>query len=120
MKTLEEHENWVWSVAFSPDGKLLASGSDQPRLWDVSSGKLLVTLMGHEKWILSVAFSYDETPVLASGGNDETIKLWDIQSYECLETLRAPRPYEGINITGTQGLSQPEKATLKLLGAFEN
>ena len=120
LKTLEGHENWVWSVAFSPDGKLLASGSDQPRLWDISSGELLVTLMGHEKWILSVAFSYDETPVLASGGNDETIKLWDIQSYECLETLRAPRPYEGINITGTQGLSQPEKATLKLLGAFEN
>ncbi|MBW4465078.1 MAG: hypothetical protein KME07_06515 [Pegethrix bostrychoides GSE-TBD4-15B] len=120
LKTLEGHENWVWSVAFSPDGKLLASGSDKPRLWDVGSGELLVTLMGHEKWVLAVAFSYDETPVLASGGNDETIKLWDIQTYECLETLRAPRPYEGINITRTQGLSQPEKATLKLLGAFED
>jgi WD40 repeat protein len=58
-------------------------------------------------------------PILFSGSFDETIKLWDIETGRCLQTLRVPRPYEGMNITQTRGLSQAEKSTLKALGAIE-
>ncbi len=57
--------------------------------------------------------------MLASGSRDETIKLWDIQTGECLKTLRSPRPYEGMKITGVTGLTETEKASLKALGAVD-
>jgi WD40 repeat protein len=67
---------------------------------------------------MSVAFSRDgET--LASCSSDETIKLWDVKTGECLKTL-TDRPYEGMNITGVTGLTEAEKATLKALGAVED
>jgi WD40 repeat protein len=57
--------------------------------------------------------------LLASGSLDETIKLWDVQSGECLRTLRSDRPYERMNIAGTTGLTAAQVATLKALGAIE-
>ncbi len=118
--TLQGHTNWVWSVAFSADGQRLASGSrDQTvRIWDVKNGKCLHTLQGHTNRVWSVAFSPDGQ-ILASGGEDETIKLWDVQTGRCIRTLKAPRPYEGMNITGVKGLTEAQKATLKALGAVE-
>jgi len=87
-------------------------------LWDVRTGDCLITLQGHTAWILSVAFSPDGQ-ILASGSHDETIKLWDVKSGECLKTLRSKRPYEGMNITGTTGITEAQKETLKSLGALE-
>jgi WD40 repeat protein len=54
---------------------------------------------------------------LASGSGDGTIKIWDIKTGECLKTLIAERPYEGMNITGVTGLTDAEKATIASLGA---
>ncbi len=69
--------------------------------------------------VWSVAFSPDGC-TLASGSQDETIKLWDVQTGECLKTLRPDRPYERMNITGVTGLTEAQKATLRALGAVEN
>jgi WD40 repeat protein len=77
--TLKGHTAKVLSVAYSPDGKTLASGSiDQTiKLWDVATGKEQATLKGHTRYVASVAFSPDGK-TLASGSEDRTIKLWDV------------------------------------------
>jgi WD40 repeat protein len=67
----------VSSVAFSPDGRLLASGSwdERVKIWEVASGRLLHTLSGHSSFVSSVAFSPDGR-LLASGSRDNTVKIW--------------------------------------------
>ena len=117
---LQGHMNRVWSVAFGADGKTLASGSEDRtvKLWDIHTGKCLNTFQDHASSVWSVAFSPDGQK-LVSGSEDETIKLRDIKTGEC-QTLRNPRPYEGMNIAGVTGLAEAQKATLKTLGAVEN
>ena len=83
------------------------------------TGQCLKTLQGHTNGIWSVTFSPDGQQ-LASGSEDGTIKLWDVNTGDCLKTLRADRPYEGMNITGVTGLTEAQKATLKALGAVEH
>jgi len=57
---------------------------------------------------------------LASCGDQGAIRLWDAHSGEPLRTLRRDRPYERLTITGIQGLTQAEIATLRALGAIED
>jgi WD40 repeat protein/subtilase family serine protease len=83
------HTHSVNSVAFSPDGSLIASGSwdDTIKLWRVSDGALVRTLTGHTDWVYSVAFSPDGS-LIASGSRDATIKLWRVSDGALVATLR--------------------------------
>jgi WD40 repeat protein len=76
LATLKGHDDSVISVAFSPDGKALASGSGDHtvKLWDTQTRQELATLKGHADYVYPVAFSPDGK-TLASGSMDNTVKL---------------------------------------------
>jgi small GTP-binding protein len=88
LRTLEGHQDLVFSVAFDPQGETLASGSadNSVRLWDARSGKLLRTLEGHQDWVFSVAFD-PQGETLASGSADNSVRLWEGRSGKLLHTL---------------------------------
>ena len=77
LKTLEGHSDNVKSVAYSPDGKKIVSGSNDGtiKIWDANTGQCLKTLKGHSGDVWSVAFSPDGTKII-SGSWDDTIKIW--------------------------------------------
>src|SRR5215469_4907953 len=87
--TLRGHSDIVRSVAFSPDGKRLATASrDQTaKVWDAESGKELLTLRGHSGFVNGVVFSPDGKR-LATASGDMTAKVWDAESGKVLLTLR--------------------------------
>ena len=86
---LENHDDFVLSVSFSPDGKTLASGSadNSIKLWDVQTGKEIATLQGHDDFVSSVSFSPDGK-TLASASLDTTVRLWDVQTRKKIATLQ--------------------------------
>ena len=79
----ERHTNEVMSFSFSPDGKTLATGSvDRTvKLWDISTGKQIRTILGHGAWVSSVHWSADGR-FLMSGDRDGLIKLWNMDAKE--------------------------------------
>jgi hypothetical protein len=88
LQTLTGHSSFVHSVAYSPDGQTLASGSMDKtiKLWNVNTGNLLQTLTGHSGLVNSVAYSPDGQ-TLVSGSMDKTIKLWNVNTGNLLQTL---------------------------------
>ena len=83
-----DHHYWVYSVAFSPDGNMLASGGDNGifKLWDVATGASTATLSGHTGHVRSVAFSPDGG-IVASVSRDQTVRLWDVATGSNTRTL---------------------------------
>ena len=88
VRTFEGHRDAIYSVAISPDEKILATGSyDQKiKLWDVATGKELKTLSGHNGAVFGLAFRPDGK-ILASASGDRTVKLWDVVKGERADTL---------------------------------
>lgn len=86
-QTLRYHTKAVNSIAFSPDGQILASGSfDQTiKLWHMRKGQELPLRIGHRKSVNRIAFSPDGQ-ILVSSGEDKTIKLWQVRDGRKLST----------------------------------
>lgn len=94
-------QTWIMSVAWSPQGQLLASGhSDgKVRLWEWSSGQLRRVLRGHRGLLYQVVFSADGR-WLASASADETARLWEVASGKELRCFQGHRfPVTGVALT---------------------
>jgi WD40 repeat protein len=76
-------------MAFSPNGKLVASASRDKtvRLWDSAMGASLQTLKGHSDYVWAVAFSPD-SKLVASASHDKTVRLWNSAIGASLQTLK--------------------------------
>ncbi|MBI4783041.1 MAG: pentapeptide repeat-containing protein [Oscillatoriophycideae cyanobacterium NC_groundwater_1537_Pr4_S-0.65um_50_18] len=121
LKTISQaHTGWVCEMDFNASGQILVSGSTDGtiRFWSIETGEC-VKVLHHDSSVEVIALSSNDR-ILVSGSHDGTIKIWDGSTGECLRTLRAERPYEGMNITGTTGLTIAQKQALKALGAIEN
>ena len=82
-----QHPSTVNSVAFSPDGGRLASGSDEiVRIWNTATGELEDELEGHRGWVWSVAFSH-KGHFIVSGSGDKTVRIWNAATCETRYTL---------------------------------
>lgn len=92
-RTLSGHKDWVTCLAFSPDGKTLASGSKDlsVRLWDLAAGQSLSSLSGSSQQLVTVLFNPDGH-TLASLDMSGSIKIWDVPAGTVQRTL------EGISL----------------------
>ncbi|WP_224312118.1 WD40 repeat domain-containing protein, partial [Trichormus variabilis] len=96
------------------------SGSDDKtlRLWDVNGQPIGQPFRGHEDLVRSVAFSPDGERIV-SGSYDETIRIWDAATGDCLRVI-SYKLCAGLNITGVTGLTSAQRVALKLMGAIDN
>jgi serine/threonine protein kinase len=90
LSTLDSHGGFVYTVQFSPNGKLLASGGadSRLRLWDADRGTIIATLDGHLRSVTALRFM-PNGQILISGSADGTIRFWDLVRRQLLKTIQA-------------------------------
>jgi len=108
----------VSSVAFSPDGTLLAAGiaNGEIRVWRVADGEQLLTCRGHSDWPWAIAFSPNGRTI-ASGSQDQTVRLWDVNTGQCILVLPGHTSWVkaiAFNSDGTRLASGSNDRTIRL------
>jgi WD40 repeat protein len=114
----QQPPNPVRSLAFSPDDRLLAAGSENKTVvvWSLAAGSEPRILTGHTNWVTSVAFSPDGR-TLATGSNDRTINLWDVATFR---PLTEPLIGHTDNVRGVVFSPRPEREVLASAGEDGN
>ena len=114
-----QHDNWVWSIASSYDGRRLLTASRDAtlRLWQQPLGTVdPKVLRGHTDWVRSAVFTPDGRFAL-SGADDTTVRVWDLATTECVTVLTGHRgPVLGVACTpdGRYALSASEDGTVRV------
>lgn len=116
---LKGHQQTILSLSFSHDpGRLFSSSADHTiKEWELETGDCIHTYAGHQDWVESIVLSTDGT--LYSGSKDGTIKGWCISNHQLCDKLEIPRPYDHMNITGAEGLTDGQIKALLALGAVD-
>lgn len=117
---LEGHSLPVRSLAFTPSGLLLSGSDDMTiNIHDIEHGfQLKNQLTGHTSWVLSVAVSPANHQIFATGGSDKKLKVWDVNSTQCLNTNESHTDQVwqvAFNSDGTQMASVGDDARLQVM-----
>jgi hypothetical protein len=120
LRSLEGHAGAVCELAWDPGGELLISAAHDGTLrwWEARSGRCVRARQAHQGPVQSLRRSPDGTK-LATCGDDGAVTVWELQSGASIQTLRRDRPYERLDITAIEGLTEAQLAMVRALGAVE-
>ena len=118
LQTFQGHKEPIINAAFSPNGKQLATSSEDKtaRLWDITTGDNLQVFQGHKNTVQSVTFSADGKQV-ATSSFDETVIIWNVSTGELLNTLQGHEDIVGsaeFSLDGKQLLTSSADGTTRL------
>jgi WD40 repeat protein len=120
--SFQEPKDLVYSVAFSPDGKLLAAASADSvvYVWNVEEKKLATSIREHGDWAMGVSFSPDGK-LLATGSADQTVRIWEVESWKSALKLRQPDAVSSVAFSPDGSLlaftvGGPDERSLRILG----
>lgn len=119
---LKGHDGQVRPMASHPtESNIFASGGvdGTVRLWNIEKSECIRILEAQLSWIWSVAFSSDGTYIAASGDNGY-LSIWDLKTFKNVRLIKGLTPYDKMDITGAQGLSDAQISSLVALGAFRS